>query len=113
MATSTRTKFDFVVIAANGIQGRIASRYLLEKGYAVLLCANDDYKMEKLIDFSNADFALIDLRKMDRVRRIVKKSGASIVVNCAVDDYNLEVTKMCLDLGVHFVDLGSEEKMLY
>lgn len=113
MANATGTKFDFVVIAANGIQGRIVSRLLLEDGHNVLLCANDDYQMEKLIDYPNADFALIDLRRIDRVKRIVKKSGAGILINCAVDDYNLIVTKMCLELGINFVDLGSEEKMLY
>lgn len=104
-------QYDFAVIAANGIQGRIAARRLLEDGYSVLLCANDDYKMDKLIDHPKADFAFIDLRRMDRVKRVVKKSGASVVVNCAVDDFNLVVTKMALDLGMNYIDLGSEEDM--
>ncbi len=113
MAEQQKSKYDFVVIAANGIQGRIVSRLLLEDGYKVLLCAIDDYKMDKLIDHANADFSLIDLRRMDRVKRIVKKSGAKVVVNCAVDDFNLAVTKMALELGMHYIDLGSEEQMLY
>lgn len=106
-------RYDFVIIAANGIQGRIVSRRILEDGYSALLCANDDYKMDKLIEYPKADFTLIDLRRMDRVRRVVKKSGATVVVNCAIDDFNLDVTKMALDLGVNYIDLGSEEKMLY
>ncbi|MDP3710670.1 MAG: saccharopine dehydrogenase C-terminal domain-containing protein [bacterium] len=106
-------KYDFVVIGANGIQGRIVSRGLLEDGHSVLLCAIDDYKMEKIIDHPKADFALIDLRKMERVKRVVKKAAAPIVVNCAVDDYNLNVTKMALELGMHYIDLGSEEQMFY
>ncbi len=106
-------KYDFAVIGANGIQGKIVSRVLLEDGYNVLLCANDDYGIEELIEHSKADFALIDLRKMDRVRRVVKKSGSTVVVNCAVDDFNLAVTKMALDLGMNYIDLGSEEPMFY
>lgn len=106
-------QYDFVVIAANGIQGRIVSRALLEDGYSVLLCANDDYKMDKLIDYEKADFTLIDLKQMAHVRRLVKKSGAAVIVNCAIDDYNLAVTKIALDLGINFVDLGSEKQMLY
>ncbi len=106
-------QYDFVVIAANGIQGKIVSRALLEDGHSVLLCANDDYKMDALIDYPKADFALIDLRKMLQVKRVVKKSGANIIINCAIDDYNLIVTKMALELGAHYVDLGSEKQMLY
>lgn len=104
-------KYDFVVIGANGIQGRIVSRYLLEDGHNILLCANDDYGIEELIEHPKAEFALIDLRRMDRVKRVVKKSGSAIVVNCAVDDFNLAVTKMALDLGMNYIDLGSEEPM--
>ncbi len=106
-------KYDFVVIGANGIQGRIASRMLLEDGHTVLLCAIDDYKMDKLIEHPKADFAFIDLRRMDRVKRVVRKSGAKVVVNCAIDDYNFAVTKMALDLEMNYVDLGSEEPMFY
>lgn len=93
------------------MQGRIVSRFLLEEGYNVLLCANDDYGIEKLVDHPKADFALIDLRRMDRVKRVVKKSGASVVVNCAIDDFGLVVTKMALDFGMHYLDLGTEEPM--
>ncbi|MEK7609323.1 MAG: saccharopine dehydrogenase NADP-binding domain-containing protein, partial [Patescibacteria group bacterium] len=106
-------KYDFVVIGANGLQGRIVSRFLLEDNYNVLLAANDEYGIEDLVEHPKADFTPIDLRKMDRVKRGVKKSGASVVVNCAVDDFNLAVTKMALDLGMNYLDLGSEEPMFY
>ncbi|MBI2052605.1 MAG: saccharopine dehydrogenase NADP-binding domain-containing protein [Candidatus Sungbacteria bacterium] len=107
-------KYDFVVIGANGIQGKIVSRYLLESDFDVLLCANDDYGIEDLVEHPKADFAPIDLRKVDRVmKRMVKKSGAGVLVNCAVDDFNMAVTKMALDLGMNYVDLGSEEPMFY
>ncbi|MDP3764637.1 MAG: saccharopine dehydrogenase C-terminal domain-containing protein [bacterium] len=106
-------KYDFVVIGANGMQGRIVSKFLLENDHSVLLCANDDYGIEEIIEHPKADFALVDLRKMDRVKRVVKKSGSTVLINCAVDDFNMAVTKMALDLGMNYLDLGSEEPMFY
>jgi len=106
--------YDFVVIGANGIQGKIVTRDLLENGYSVLLAATDDYGLDSLLEYKKSDFAQIDLRKIEQTRRILKKSGAEIVVNCAVDDYNLIVTKLCLDLGVNYIDLGSvDDEMTY
>jgi saccharopine dehydrogenase-like NADP-dependent oxidoreductase len=100
-------KFDFVVIGANGTQGKITAKDLLENGFKVLLAAIDDFQIEHLIDYDNAEFAQIDLRQEDRVKRVIKKSGAKIVLNCAIDDFNLSVSKICLDLGVNYVDLDS------
>jgi len=87
---------------------------LLEDGYSVMLCANDDYKMDVLIDHPKADFSFIDLRRMDRVKRVVKKSAAKVVINCAIDDFNLKVNKMALEIGMNYLDLGAaEDHMLY
>ena len=106
--------YDFIVIGANGMQGRIVSKDLLESGFSVLLAATDDYNLDPLMEYKKADFAQIDLRKIERVKKVVKRSGADVVINCAVDDYNLIVTKLCLDLGVHYIDLGSvDEDMTY
>ncbi len=106
-------KYDFAVIGANGMQGRIVSRDLLESGYSVLLCANDDFGLDELLEHKKSDFALINLKEMDRVCRVLKKSGARVVVNCALDDFNLAVTKACLNLEINYVDLGSWESMTY
>lgn len=92
------------------MQGKIVSRDLLESGYSVLLCANDDYGLDQLIEHKGADFTLIDLKEMDKVIRVLKKSGARVVVNCALDDFNLTVTKACLELGINYVDLGGVGK---
>jgi len=100
-------KYEFAVIGANGIQGRIAARDLLESGRSVLLCAENDFKLDHLIEHGNSDFALVDLRRPDKMKRIIRKSGADVVINCAFDDYNPDVLKICLDLGIHYIDLGS------
>ena len=105
-------RYDFAVVGANGMQGKIVARDLLESGYSVLLCATDDLGLERLLEQERAGFAVIDLKtKVERVRRIVKNSGAQVIVNCSCDDFNLKVTKLALDLGVHYIDLGSEEDM--
>lgn len=103
--------YDFVIIGANGIQGRIVSRDLLKSNFKVLLCDKDDYGLKDLIKYKSSDFLKIDLRNINKVEKIIKKSKTKIVINCALDDYNLIVTKLCLKLSVHYIDLGSTEEM--
>jgi len=106
-------QYDFIVIGANGVQGKIVSKDLLISGYSVLLAAIDDYNLDSLIDFKKSDFTHLNLENILKVKRVIKKSGASVVINCSIDDYNLAVTKACLELGINYVDLGSEEEMTY
>jgi lysine 6-dehydrogenase len=106
-------EFDFAVIGANGIQGRIASRDLLESGHRVLLCALDKHGLESHLAHANAMFAPVDLRHPAQTGQVLRKSAARVVVNCAIDDFNLAVTRLCLELGVHCVDLDSTEEMTY
>ena len=42
-------KFDFVVLGATGMQGRIVTKDLLESGYSVLLCGRDKKRVEKIL----------------------------------------------------------------
>src|SRR3989338_6754703 len=107
------TSYDFVVIGANGIQGKIVARDLLECGHSALLAATDDYGLDSLLEYKKSGFAQIDLRKIDRVKKILKKSGSMVAVNCAIDDFALAVTKACLDLGINYVDLGTDEEMTW
>jgi lysine 6-dehydrogenase len=106
-------QYDFIVIGANGVQGKIVAKDLLLSGHSVLLAAIDDYNLDSLIDFKKSDFTHLNLENITKVKRIIKKSGASVVINCSIDDYNLAITKTCLELGVNYVDLGSEEEMTY
>ena len=43
-------KYDFVVLDATGMQGRIVSRDLLENGYSVLLCGRDKPRVEQILN---------------------------------------------------------------
>ena len=106
-------RYDFTIIGANGIQGRIVTRFLWEEGYSLLLCANGTYGIEKFIQPPRSEFQFVDLRQMDKVRPIFKKHRAPVLVNCAVDDFNLDVTRLALDFGMNYIDLCSEEEMFY
>ena len=107
-------KYDFAVIGANGMQGRIASRDLLERGYSVLLCAIDTHGLEKLLDqhAGKSGYVYIDLRNMQTLRDALTQNRVEVIVNCAMDDYNLDVTKLALELGVHYLDLDAMIPMM-
>ena len=42
-------RYDFLVIGATGIQGRIVTRDLLENNYSVLLCGRDKKRIEPIL----------------------------------------------------------------
>ncbi len=104
-------KYDFVVLGATGMQGRIVSRDLLEKGYKVLLCGRNLSRIEKLLKLHKTDFKYMDLRDVENTANVIKKSGTRVVINCAEGDVNLNVLKACAQAGVSSLDLGSEIPM--
>jgi len=105
-------KFDFVVFGATGMQGRIVTRDLLENGYSVLLCGRGKSRIEHFLrKYKKTGFEYLDLKDINRATEIIKKSGASVVANCAEGDWDLNSLKACLKAGVSSVDLGSEIPM--
>lgn len=105
-------KFDFVVLGATGMQGRIASRDLLENGYSVLLCGRDKSRIIHLLEkFKKADFEYINLRDIEKTTKTIKDSCANVVVNCVEGDWNLNALKACIKAGVDSIDLGSDIDM--
>lgn len=106
-------KYDFVVIGANGLQGRIVSRDLLEKEYKVFLCDKSKEGAEKLIEKydETCEFKYLDLNDKTKTAHLLKEANAPVVVNCAEGDFNLSVQKICLRLGFNYLDLGSEPEI--
>ncbi len=103
--------YDFVVIGATGLQGRIVSRDLLEKGYRVLLCGRKQHKLEPLLRRKQAVFNYLELKDNAHTAQTLRNADAQVVVNCAEGDYNLDVQRISLKTGSHYVDLGSDVGM--
>ncbi len=102
-------KYDFVVMGATGMQGRIVTRDLLENGHTVLLCGRDKKRVEHLLKkHKKTKFAFVDARNIEEITKIFKPSGAGILINCVEGDFNLNVLKACRAAGMHSIDLGSE-----
>jgi len=84
-------RYDFVVIGATGMQGKIVTKDLLKSNYSVLLCGRDKSRIEDTLRRNkNTAFAYLDLRDKSKSISTIKNSGAKIVINCADGDWNLE-----------------------
>jgi saccharopine dehydrogenase-like NADP-dependent oxidoreductase len=105
--------YDFVVLGALGMQGKIVCRDLLEKGYSVLLIDREKPLSRTLLNQykQSSTFILADINDTQKIRQIIKRSCADVVVNCAEDDVNLKSLKTCIESGVHCIDLGSTISM--
>ncbi len=103
---------EFIVLGATGMQGRIVSRDLLEKGYHVLLCGRDVSRVAKLLKrYKNSSFQSFDARNLARMISMLKDSPARTVVNCVEGDWNLNILKACLATKKNCIDLGSDIPM--
>lgn len=105
-------RYDFLVLGADGMQGLIVVRDLLEKEYRVF--ASDLYKVwvgELLRGKKNAAFAICDLRDVKATTHLIQKVKPKVVINCAEGDWNLNVYHACLQTRTHVIDLGSQVEM--
>lgn len=106
--------FDFIVLGATGMQGRIAARDLLETGYSVLLCGHEKTGDKEIVAHllnkyrQRTDFKYIEARRISTIINAIKYSKSNVVINCMEGDWNYEVFQVCARLGVNCIDLGSE-----
>lgn len=103
-------KYDFIVLGADGMQGTIVVRDILESGYSV--AAADLYKtkiktMLRRYAPQRCRFFYIDLRDVAATVKLLRKIKTDIVINCADMYWNLNVYKACVATKKHCVDLGS------
>lgn len=104
--------FDFVVLGATGMQGKIVSKDLLEKGYSVLLCGRDKSRILHFLEkYKKSHFQYIDVRDSDKLVKILSDSGAKVVINCVEGNWNLSILGACIRNDMHSIDLGSEIEM--
>jgi lysine 6-dehydrogenase len=106
-------KFDFVVVGATGMQGRIVTKDLVKSGYTVLMCGRDKERIDDLLKKYSVKtaFEYLDLKNIKDTIKILKNSGAKIVINCAEGNLDLIALQECLEAGMHSVDLGSDIPM--
>lgn len=101
--------FDFAVLGATGMQGRIVSRDLLEQGYSVLLCGREESRVQHLLKkYRKAAFKHFDAREIKGVASMLKRAGVRVVANCVEGDWNLNILKASIEAGASCIDLGSE-----
>jgi len=104
--------YDFVVLGATGLQGRIASKDLLKSGYSVLMMGRDKQRIEHLLnEFNKTGFEYFEAENVVDLTKKLKKSQANIVVNCVEGDWNLHILKACIDANVSCLDLDAEIPM--
>ncbi len=102
-------KFNFVVLGATGMQGKIVTRDLAVNSYSILMCGRDKSRIFNLLKkFKMTKFQSFDARNMKETASIIKKSGADVVVNCVEGDWNLEILEACIRAKANLVDLGSD-----
>ena len=99
-------QYDFVIFGGTGLQGRICGRDLLESGYSVLLAGRDPSGIRDLLKNKKAGFEQINLTKPAAIAKLIRKSGADVVVNCAELVFNIAIMKACLKTGRSCTDLG-------
>lgn len=107
-------KFDFAVVGATGMQGKIVTRDLVEHGYSVLMCGRDKSRVEYLLKkYKNkVAFAYLDLTDEKSAEKVIRNSGAKVAVNCAEGDWDFEALRIFADCGIHSIDLGSDIPIL-
>lgn len=102
-------KFDFVVLGATGMQGKIVSRDLLENNYSVLLCGRDKSRITHLLNgYDKTSFQYLDIRNSNHATEVIRKSGSNMVINCMEGDWNLKALQACIKANANCLDLGSE-----
>lgn len=105
-------RFDFVVLGATGMQGKIVTRDLLENGYSVLMSGRDKSRILHLLKkYKKTYFKYIDVSNINNTAKLIKNSGANVVVNCVEGGWNLNVLKACIKANANCIDLGSEIQM--
>lgn len=107
-----KTKYDFLIFGAGGMQGKIVIQDLLKKGYKLFISDVYQHHIDELKEiFGELDNEIVDLRDPKATEAIIKKIKPFLVINCAEADWNLNVYKACLKNKVHVIDLGSDIPM--
>jgi lysine 6-dehydrogenase len=106
-------KFDFAVIGATGMQGRIVTKDLVKSGYSVLMCGRDKRRVDDLLEKFpvKTAFEYLDLSNKNDAIKILKNSGAKVAINCVEGNWDLTALNYFIEAGINSIDLGSDIPM--
>jgi len=80
----------------------------------VQVCDTRSQALQRLHDQIQEDPSLrsfqVDVRDTGVLSQIVK--GSDCVISCVPWDLNLELAELCLDVGVHYCDLGGDNSLV-
>ena len=75
-------QYDFLILGASGMQGRIVARDLLENGFSTFLADIQKGGSEgNLTRFPKTAFATVDLRTIENIIEVIKKTTTPIPLN--------------------------------
>jgi lysine 6-dehydrogenase len=101
--------WDFLILGSSGIQGKIVTRALLEKGYKLFLTdLYPDESKNLLKGHRSSKSSYLDVRDMKAAIACIRKIQPKVVINCAEGDHNFEVYQACLKARSNVIDLGSD-----
>ncbi|TSC89229.1 MAG: saccharopine dehydrogenase [Parcubacteria group bacterium Gr01-1014_3] len=102
-------KFDFLVLGATGMQGRIVTADLIGKGYKVFGSSRHAKGLEKVQEqHPTFQFEELDLSDSKKIAELISRVNPGVVINCAEGDWNFEVYQAALEAGANVIDLGSD-----
>ncbi len=104
-------KYDFIVFGGTGLQGKICARDLLESGYRIMLVGRDTRHIQDLLKNKRVGFTSVDLRDSKSITKVIRQSGADVVVNCAELIFNVPIMKACLQTKKSCTDLGGLQEV--
>lgn len=100
---------DFLILGADGQQGTIATRKLLQEGFSVV-CSDIYFSdpLREVIANTPVRFEFCDHRNKESLDQLVKKTMPRVIINAADDFYNDTVFDICLANRVNHIDFGSD-----
>lgn len=108
MEQSALVNPDFLLFGATGMQGRIVTRDLVERGYKVAVSGSTLSAVQDVVNKYNVLGFQLDLSNSTALNSLAIQLRPKVIINCAEGDWNVAVYKAALQAGAHVIDLGSD-----
>jgi lysine 6-dehydrogenase len=104
-----------VALLGSGMMGKAIAYDLAknDKIDKILVCDIDLSNANDIADFVKSDKVVptwVDVRNQNGTKNAV--SGSRVIISAIHYQFNLELTRLAIDIGAHFVDLGGNHKVV-